>query len=411
MQKFMKWMTDVVGPKADAIAQNPWVAGIQDAINRILPMILVGSLITIYNVVRNYINKLPDMSDIRSYTFGLVALFMAFLIPYFIMEHKKHDNMKYIAGLTGLSLFMITVNPQVLKTGYLYQFDYFGAGGMFVAIIAGLFVAVIMNVFASVSFFKEDSAMPQFIQQWFDALIPIFIVVFVGWLIVIQIKFDLYNSIIALFKPLISVAQTYPGMLLLYLIPTIFFSLGISGWVFTPILTPIALTAITANAAIAAAGGHAVNIFCDEVTFALIALGGRGCTLPLSVMMLRAKSQKLKAIGKTCIGPSILNINEPLVFSTVAWNPMLMIPMWINAVVSVTIVYFTLKVGLVAIPTAVFSLWYTPSFLQGFFVSGFGGVVLTAVVFAVTWLIWYPFYKIYDNKCLAAEVAGVEDDD
>jgi len=403
MKKLMQWMTEVVGPTTDKIAQNPWVAGIQDSINKILPMILVGSLITVYNVIRNYLPNIPDLTSIRSYTFGLTSLFMAFLIPYFIMTHKKHHKMKYIAGMSGIALFMITVNPEVLDSGYLYQFDYFGAGGMFVAIIAGLFVSVIMNFFAKFSFFKEDSSMPSFIQQWFDALIPIFVIAFIGWLIVIQLDFDLYNAIIALFKPLTNVAQTFPGMLILYLVPTIFYSMGISGWVFSPILTPIALAAITANAE---AGASAANIFTDEVVFALIALGGRGCTLPLSFLMLKTKSKKLKILGRTCIGPSILNINEPLVFGAIAWNPILMIPMWINAIVTTTIVYFTLRLGFVAIPNQVFSLWYCPEFLQGFLVSGIGGVVLTAIVFVVAGLIWYPFLRVYDNKCLTEEALG-----
>ncbi|PAE19762.1 PTS cellobiose transporter subunit IIC [Bacillus sp. 7504-2] len=408
MEKFMRWMTEIVGPQIDKVAQNPWVAGIQDSINKILPMILVGSLITVYNVARNYLPDIPDLSAIRSYTFGLISLFVAFLIPYFIMSHKKHDKVKYIAGMSSIALFMITVNPTKLEEGYLYQFDYFGAGGMFVAILAGIFVSIIMNFFAKVSFFKEDSAMPSFIQQWFDALIPIFIIVFIGWLVVIQLNFDLYNAILTIFKPLTTVAQTFPGMLLLYLIPTFFYSMGISGWVFAPILTPIALSAITANAA---AGADASNIFVDEVVFAFIALGGRGGTLPLSFLMLKAKSTRLKILGKTCIGPSVLNINEPLVFGAIAWNPILMIPMWINAIISTTVVYFALKLGLVAIPNAVFSLWYCPEFLQGFLVSGIGGVFLTAVVFVIAGLIWYPFLKIYDNKCLAQEAAGITDDE
>lgn len=210
----------------------------------------------------------------------------------------------------------------------------------------------------------------------------------------------------SIFKPLTNFAQTFPGMLLLYLIPTIFYSLGISAWVFAPILTPIALSAITANAEAGAS-----NIFIDEVVFALIALGGRGGTLPLSFLMLKAKSRKLKILGKTCIGPSILNINEPLVFGAIAWNPILMIPMWIIAIVSVSIVYFSLKIGIVPIPNEVYSLWYTPAFLQGFLVSALPGIILTAVIFVIAALIWYPFFKLYDNKCLEQEAAGIEDDD
>lgn len=408
MQKFMKWMNEVVGPKADKLAQNEWIAGVKQSIDKVLPMILVGSVITLYNVIRNYLPDIPDLVDIRNYTFGLIGLFMAFLIPYFIMENKKHLNMKYIAGLSGISLFMIIVKPDVMEAGYLYQFSSFGAGGMFVSIVAGIFVALIMNVFAKFSLFKEDSAMPGFIQQWFNSLLPIFTVVFIGWLLVIQLDFNMYQAIIDLFSPLIGIAQTFPGMLLLYLIPTIFYSLGISGWVFTPILTPIALAAITANAE---AGASAANIFCDEVVFGLIALGGRGCTLPLSILMLKSKSTGLKALGKTCIVPSILNINEPLVFGAVAWNPILMLPMWIIAIVTVSITYFSMSLGLVSIPTEVFSLWYCPEFLQGFFVSGISGVLLTAINFTVAAIIWYPFFKMYDNKLLEEEANGIEDED
>lgn len=402
----MTWMNEVVGPKADKLARNPWIAGTKQSIDKVLPMILVGSLITLYNVVRNYVPNIPDLVDIRNYTFGLIGLFMAFLIPYFIMENKKHLNMKHIAGLSGISLFMIIVKPAVTEAGYVYQFSSFGAGGMFVSIVAGIFVAIIMNIFANFSFFKEDSTMPGFIQQWFDSLIPIFVVVFIGWLVVIQLDFDLYQAIIQVFSPLTSIAQTYPGMLLLYLIPTVFYSLGISGWVFTPIITPIALAAITANAE---AGASATNIFCDEVVFGLIALGGRGCTLPLSVLLLKAKSKGLKALGKTCIVPSILNINEPLVFGAVAWNPILMLPMWIIAIVTVTTTYLTMSLGIVPVPTEVFSLWYCPEFLNGFFVSGFAGVVLTAVNFVIAAVIWYPFFKMYDHKLLIEEENEAEE--
>src|SRR5690606_15075029 len=109
-------------------------------------------------------------------------------------------------------------------------------GGMFVAIVAGLFTAAVMLLFRRLTFFKEDSVMPDFVKEWFDSMLPIFVVVFVGWLVVIRWGFDIYSAIVALFTPLMSIAQSLPGMVLLYLIPTVFYSMGISGWVFQPIL-------------------------------------------------------------------------------------------------------------------------------------------------------------------------------
>ena len=95
--------------------------------------------------------------------------------------------MKHIAGFTGIALFMILVNPQITDAGYVYQFSSFGAGGMFVAIVAGLFTAFIMNLYSKFTFFKEDSVMPDFVKEWFDSMLPIATVVLLGWLVVFSL--------------------------------------------------------------------------------------------------------------------------------------------------------------------------------------------------------------------------------
>ena len=143
MEKFMNWMSDVVAPKMEELTGNAWLSAMQKAIIKTLPMVLVGSLITIYNVLRNFIPALPVLTALRDYTFGLISLFMVFLIPYYVLELKKNNKMKLIAGFTGVALFMILVNPEITDTGYVYQFSAFGAGGMFVAIVAGLFTCLL----------------------------------------------------------------------------------------------------------------------------------------------------------------------------------------------------------------------------------------------------------------------------
>ena len=295
MEKFMNWMSDVVAPKMEELTGNAWLSAMQKAIIKTLPMVLVGSLITIYNVLRNFIPALPVLTALRDYTFGLISLFMVFLIPYYVLELKKNNKMKLIAGFTGVALFMILVNPEITDTGYVYQFSAFGAGGMFVAIVAGLFTAFVMNLYAKFTFFKEDSVIPDFVKEWFDSMLPIATVVLIGWLVVIQLHFDMYAFIVNFFSPLNSIAQSLPGMILLYLIPTILYSMGISGWVFQPILNPIALVAITANADALAAGLGASQPFTNEAVYAWLSLGGRGATLPLSFMLLFAASKQLQS--------------------------------------------------------------------------------------------------------------------
>lgn len=404
MEKFMNWMSDVVAPKMEALTANAWLSAMQKAIIKTLPMVLVGSLITIYNVLRNFIPALPVLTPLRDYTFGLISLFMVFLIPYYVLELKKNNKMKIIAGFTGIALFMIIVNPEITDAGYIYQFSSFGAGGMFVAIVAGLFTAFIMNLYSKFTFFKEGSIMPDFVKEWFDSMLPIATVVLIGWLIVIQLGFDMYSAIVNFFSPLNAIAQSPVGMVLLYLIPTILYSMGISGWVFQPIINPIVLVAITANAEAVANGMAATQPFTNEATYAWLSLGGRGATLPLAIMLMFASSKRLKALGKACIVPSVLNINEPIVFGCIAWNPILMIPLWITAAVLPLITYLAQVTGLVVIPTEVFNMWYCPVFISSWLVNhSLSGLVLTAVNLAVAALIFYPFFKVYDRQQLKIE--------
>ena len=404
MQKIMDWMSESVNPKLEKIANNPWVSGLQKSILKTVPMVLVGSLITIFNVIRKFVPSLPDLSPISSYTFGLLSVFMVFLIPYHVMENLKNTKMKFVAGFTGIALFFILVNPEITDAGYVYNFSSFGAGGMIVAIVAGLFTAFIINLFHKLTFFKEESAMPDFVREWFDSMLPIFVVVFIGWLVVIQLGFDMYTFIVNLFMPIMNIAQSWIGMTLLYLIPTMFYSMGISGWVFQPILSPVTLVAISANAEAVAAGLAPQFPFTGPTSTAFLSLGGRGATLPLVILFLLSQAKSLKALGQASLVPGILNINEPIVFGAIAWNPILMIPMWIIGFILPTITYLALTMGLVPIPSEVFSMWYLPIGITSWLVTkDISGIILTAVNFAVAFAIWYPFFKTYEKRVLEDE--------
>ena len=159
------------------------------------------------------------------------------------------------------------------------------------------------------------------------------------------------------------------------------------------------------SCAAAAAGEAATHIHCYEVTW-IMTIGGGGATLALAIMMaFMSKSQRLRVMGKTCLVPSIFNINEPLVYGTpVAFNAILMLPMWICGLVIPIITWFVFKLGLVPLPTSVFQLWYLPKPIFAYFSTGsISGAILCLVLFAISWIIYYPFFKVYDNQCLKEE--------
>ena len=392
MQKFMDFVAEKVAPALQKVAQNPYISGMQAAILKCVPMVFVSSLVTVYNQAAKHIT-LPSIAPISTYTFGLISIFYAYLVPYFILERKGNNKAKYVGGMTGLALFMMLINPTINEAGlYCYNISNFGAGGLFVAIVSGIFTVVIFNLFSKINIFSEDSAMPDFCKEWFDTMFPVAAVIVVGWILVFLCKFDLYTAISNLFMPIVGIANTYIGFVLLYMVPTILYTMGISGWVFQPILNPVSTAALAANEA------------------AYLSLGGRGVTFMLVIFCMLSKSKGLKALGSACLVPNILNINEPIIFGAVAWNPILMIPTWIASFVVCTITYIVLRAGLVPIPYENFSLWYFPILLTGFLVAGnLSGVILAAVNLAVSGLIFYPFFKIYEKQMLSEEVEEVED--
>jgi len=404
MQKFIAWMELNFAPAMNKINRNIWVLTLKDSIMQVLPMILVGSLVTVLSIIRNFIPWFPNLSTLSSYTMGLISIFIAFLIPFNFMEKVKINKMRLIAGMSGMALFMIIVK---LKETSVLQFSYFGAGGMFVAIIAGMYVAFIMGISGKYSFFNEDSAIPDFVRVWFDAIIPILIVTVSGWLIVYILRVDLYQALLSIFMPISLFAQTLPGFMLICFLSVFLYSMGISGWVLFPITKPIFLAGITANIAAVAAGQVATNISTAEVVYSgWVAIGGIGATLPLVFMLVTSKSKRLKALGSAALVPSIFNINEPVIFGAVAWNPVLMIPLWLQGIILPLTTYVVLSMGMVNIPAAIFDMWYCPFPISTWIVSqDLRGLVLLAAVVFISSVIWFPFFKIYEKQQINAEAA------
>lgn len=152
----MKWMTESFAPRLDAITNNIWIASIQEAIMVAIPMIFIGSIITLISILQDFIPGMPDLTPITTFSFGLLGLFIAFLTPYTVMEKKERHKIKLLAGMTGISLFLMLLNPVVNEDGTVqFVLERFGPAGMVTALIVGIFIAVIMNVCAKFSFFKK----------------------------------------------------------------------------------------------------------------------------------------------------------------------------------------------------------------------------------------------------------------
>lgn len=394
MKKFVNWLETSFAPKMSKVNNNVWVMTLKDSIMQVLPFILLGSVFCLLAILNNYIPTLPSFWTPFGWTMGMVSIFVAFLIPFNLMEKKKLRKQRLIAGMSGLVLFFIVITPQLVLDGTVgFGHSAFGAGGMFIAIICGMFAGIIMSVFGKFSFFKESSVIPDFVRAWFDAMLPIAIIISTGWIVVQIMSVDIYNIILSIFMPLGNFMQTPYGFVIVMFVYTFLYSMGISSWVLTPVTKPVLLAAITANVALVTSGtaltSGNLNVVTSEVIFsAYLWIGGIGCTLPLVIMMIISKSKSLSALGKACLVPGIFNINEPVVFGAIAWNPIMMVPMWLQGIILPILVWvFTKVIPIAPIPSIVFDMWYCPFPISTWIVTkGFTGLLLLAIVAAAAWL-------------------------
>lgn len=406
--KFMNWMENSFSPKLTKICQNVYISAIQKSIMTVLPIIMIGSFVTIIGLLReiSFLSWIPDISLVNQFTFGLMSIFIAFLIPMKFMEEKGITKLKNIACLTSVGTFLVMLMPSFDSEAGTINFilDKIGTGGMLCAVLVGLICSKIFDIASRHSFFKEDTVMPDIIVNMFDSMVPVVICILAG-VICYNLSFDIYEVIRMLFNPLMSIAQTIPGVVLIAFAECFLYSFGFT-WILFPIQWTIWMDGISANMAAVAAGEAATNICLMETYNGMFNIGGVGATLTLVILMSISKSKKLKTIGKVSLLPAVLNINEPIVFGApVAYNPILMIPFWLNSIVISLVASVAYTTGIVAIPSAVNQLWYIPTVIQGFINSGIGGVVLCIVLTVISFFIWYPFFKSYERDVLLKEKA------
>ena len=398
MKKIQEWIEKHLVPVMNRITQNFWFGIVADAILYIVPFSMVSAIPSLWSILRRFVPVLPDISPLSTFSFGLIGLFVSFIIPYNCLNKIGKKDRSMIAGFTGIGTFMMCMNFVTTDEGSLVAMSKFGAGGMFTAMFVGLLVAVVYKAMFKFSFFGEDSVIPDFVKTWFDNIIAILISLTAGYLLTYVMKIDVFTMVQLIMKPITSFAQRGPGGVLIVLLQNVFYFFGISGWVFTPVTRSITQAAIAENAAMMAAGMAPKNIYAYGFS-RYHHIGGQGATMPLALFMLRAKSKKYRVLGKATLVPSIFNINEPLQYGAVVGNPFMLIPTVMIAIILPAFSYLWFFMGWGTINYVNFDMNFAPNAVSAFFMSGgdFRNVILVCINFVIAALIWYPFFKAADK--------------
>lgn len=330
MKRFMNWLTNSFTPTMNKFSQKPVVAALSSSMQKIIPFILTGSCIHLYNVLRSYIPALPNFIRIINFSFGMLGLLTAFMVANQMMEKLGHTQYTINAGLTAISVFIMFIKPVLDANGmFTVEFNRFGPTGIIVGIAAGYMVSILFHLVGKLNLLS-NSSLPDFVIGWVQNIIPIITSIGLTVFLTFYLNIDLFALVLLLFSPIQNFGQTLPGFVLLIFLMTFFYTLGISHWLWNGVKTPIFMAGIAANIAAVEAGLAPMNIATNEAVFTagLITMGGMGATLTLNLLMCFSKSKSLKTVGRLTILPSIFNINEPIMYSApIVMNPLLMVPM------------------------------------------------------------------------------------
>lgn len=206
------------------------------------------------------------------------------------------------------------------------------------------------------------------------------------------------NALVALLQPLDRLGDTYAALLIVTVVETLLWTIGIHGpATLAAIVTPVYLTMQFENTE-AFADHHALPYIVVVSLFLFVFPGGAGATLPLTVMLCFSRVARLRTIARLAMVPALFNINEPLLFGLpIVFNPFLALPFVVAPALLATITYAVVAHGWVARP-----VYYIPSAVPAPVATYLAtldprAVVLVLVNIAVATLVYYPFVRAYER--------------
>lgn len=429
----------LMGPMAKVSAWRP-VRAIVAAGRASIPFTIVGSMFLVLSVIpqafpvsfietiwENSIDKLsPLYLQAYNCTMGILSLYFAIVIGYeytkiFVDEEDLNVDPVY-GALLSVFAFFLTIPELVISNN---TFDYLNVDGATIngwtiggnsldrLSTSGMFTAVLMSILAVQLYktcirwaVKMPDAVPEGVSRSFSTLISAAVVAIVVLIIngvFVALGTDIYNVVAIPFGFVKNIANSWIGIVVIYLLVHALWIVGIHGAnIVMGLVTPILLANMAENA------NGAQIAYAGNFTSSYVTMGGSGAMLLACVWLaFAARSSQLKMLGRAAMGPAIFNINEPLIFGLpVVYNPILALPFMIAPIVAATIGYWSIKLGFAAVSIMQIP-WQTPIGLGAYVGSGGSiGALITALLCAVaSFIIWYPFLKMYDNQLLKEESA------
>mgnify|MGYP000485399368 FL=1 len=423
-------------PFFNAIARNKYLKAIRDGFISVIPIIIFSSIFILVDAVPNvwgfYWPAEIDAILMKAYNYsmGILALGAAATTAKHFCDAQNRDMPKnnqinflsvMIASVIGfLLLSRDAINVEVDSTSYSgFANGFLGSKGLLTAFISAFVVGIVYKFFVSRNItIKLPDQVPPNISQTFKDLIPFSVSISIFWLFDLIFRsafgFCFAQGVIQVFQPLFSAADSYVGLAIIYGAMSLFWFVGVHGpSIVEPAISAALVANMSANLTAYQAGEQATHVLSLSSQYFVVCLGGTGATLVICFMFaFLAKSKEMKAIGRASMIPTLFNVNEPFLFGApMVLNPIFFVPFVFAPICNI----WALKifVDLIGMDGFLYTLpWTVPGPVGIIMGLGFQPLafVFLAAVLAIDFLVYYPFFKVYDREKCEEEAAMLEEE-
>ena len=408
-------------PFFEKVSRNKYLKAIRDGFMSAMPVVLFSSIFMLIAYVPNIFNyywpKEIEAMILKPYNYsmGLLAVLVAGttaknLCDSFNRDMPVNRQINNISTLMAGIVGFLVVGVDSIKGGF--ASGYMGSKGLLTAFLVAFFVCNVYRfcVKRNITIHMPEEVPPN-ISQTFADVIPFAISILLLALFDIAFRnaagMCFAQAVFEFFQPLFTAADGYLGLAVIYGAMSLFWFVGIQGpSIVEPAVSAIYYVNIANNLEFFQAGKHAANILTPGCQQFVATLGGTGATLVVTLMFaFMAKSKELKAVGKASSIPVLFGVNEPILFGApLILNPIFFIPFILAPILNVWI--FKLFVDVLKMNGFMYILpWTTPAPLG--IVLGCGITVLSVLfavlVLVVDFVVYYPFFKVYDREKCAEE--------
>ncbi len=410
-------------PFSMKVSQNRYVQSIGQGSMGLMAIIMIGAVFNLLNTIpfESYQNLLTStgigdgLNAIYNACMNFMGLFMVISVARSAAKSFGHEELANENAFLALMGYLILIPLTANEAGdSLINMNYLGSKGTFLAFIVAILTTKInIAVVERKLTIRMPAGVPENVTKNFTAIIPGALTAVLFCVVRIIFMMTPYGNVVdavyaMLQTPLASITGSLPGFLILVMCANLLWFVGVHGsYTVLAVLFPIWFTYIGDNMA-AAAAGQAIPHMWNISMYDFACNGGCGCTLGLVIVMaLFAKSKRYKSFSKMVLPLGLFNINEPVVFAMpLMYNFMFIIPFLLVPVLSLSLAYVFIQMGLMPVPTGIIGFSSMPVFIYGVLQGSWKIGVYQLIATAMSALIWYPFFKAADRIAYEEEQAA-----